>query len=234
MSWLRLDDGFDTHRKILALGSDQRRWTWQRVLLYTCRHRSDEVPDAIRDAIPKATPAFIRDCIRLGLVDLGDDGVKRVHDWSIYNGGTLEERIAAFLTQNPDASANEVQRAVGGKRELVLALVSALKAALQSETGGSSTGSPKVPRNRKGTVQGGSLGGSPTGSRSVLTQPHKNLPKAVTGTLDVQHHEPNGPGSENEETIDHDQLDRLHTKLAQATAAITSPFANHPRERNPT
>lgn len=27
MSWLRIDDSFDHHPKILALGSDQRRWT---------------------------------------------------------------------------------------------------------------------------------------------------------------------------------------------------------------
>lgn len=44
--------------------------------------------------------------------------------------------------------------------------------------------------------------------------------------------ETNGPGNEDEEEPDYDQLERLRDKLAQTETAITSPFANHPRERS--
>lgn len=86
MPWLRLDDTFDTHPKIVALATDERRWTWMRVLLYTTRHRTNLIPHGIRDIIPKATPAFLKDCVNIGLIDLDDDGMMRVHDWDDYNG----------------------------------------------------------------------------------------------------------------------------------------------------
>lgn len=86
LPWLRLDDNFSHHPKILGLGTDERRWTWQCVLLYTCRYSTDEVPATIRDAIPKATAAFLRDCVALGLLDEDDDGILHVHDWRDYNG----------------------------------------------------------------------------------------------------------------------------------------------------
>lgn len=86
MPWLRLDDNFSHHPKILGLGTDERRWTWQCVLLYTCRYSTDEVPATIRDAIPKATAAFLRDCVALGLLDEDEHGTLHVHDWRDYNG----------------------------------------------------------------------------------------------------------------------------------------------------
>jgi hypothetical protein len=85
MSWLRIDDSFDAHPKILALGSDQRRWTWVRVLVYTCRYRSGRIPLNITESVPRATPQFFRECVGLGLVD-DADGTLTVHDWDAYNG----------------------------------------------------------------------------------------------------------------------------------------------------
>lgn len=93
MAWLRIDDGFDSHPKILALGSDQRRWTWSRILVYTCRYRSATIPANITDSIPRATPQFLRECIEIGLVDSTDGGTLEVHDWDDYQaGGTTAER----------------------------------------------------------------------------------------------------------------------------------------------
>lgn len=129
MSWLRLDDGFDSHPKILGLNTDERRWTWQRVLIYTCRYRSPIVPPTIKDAIPKATPKFLTDCVSLGLIDVDKDGTMRVHDWRIYNGETVAEKVAAYLAQKPDATANEVHKALGGKREAVLTVYAQIKEA---------------------------------------------------------------------------------------------------------
>lgn len=87
MAWLRIDDGFDHHPKILALGSDQRRWTWIRVLIYTCRYRNPTIPRNITDSVPRATPQFLSECVELGLVDVTDEGTQVVHDWADYQAG---------------------------------------------------------------------------------------------------------------------------------------------------
>lgn len=87
MSWLRIDDGFDSHPKILGLGTDTRRWTWQRILIYACRHGEAIVPPSIRDIVPKATPGFLEDCVQLGLLDVDKRGVMRVHNWARYQAG---------------------------------------------------------------------------------------------------------------------------------------------------
>lgn len=87
MAWLRIDDGFDHHPKVLALGSDQRRYTWMRILIYTCRYRSPVIPSGISDSVPRATRQFLRECVELGLVDVTDNGTHEVHDWADYQAG---------------------------------------------------------------------------------------------------------------------------------------------------
>jgi hypothetical protein len=135
MSWLKLDDGFDTHRKILGLKTDARRWTWQRILLYTCRYRSPIVPENIQEAVPKATKKYLEECVNLGLLDVAADGTLKVHDWRIYNGETVAEKVLAYLEQKPDATANDVHKALGGKREVVLSVYAQLRR----------SGTPSVP-----------------------------------------------------------------------------------------
>lgn len=135
MSWLKLDDGFDTHPKILGLKTDARRWTWQRILIYTCRYRSAVVPETIGDVIPKANKKYLEDCVELGLIDVEKDGTMKVHDWRIYNGETVAEKVSAYLVQKPNATANEVYKAIGGKREVVLTVYAQIIAA----------GTPLVP-----------------------------------------------------------------------------------------
>lgn len=87
MSWLKIDDLFDTHPKLLGLRTDDRRWTWVRILIYTSRHQSPTVPQNIRDAVAKATPAFVQDCVNLGLIDVSEDNTMTVHDWHKYQAG---------------------------------------------------------------------------------------------------------------------------------------------------
>lgn len=136
MARLWLDDEFSSHPKLLELGSRDRRWTWLEVLVYTCKHGSPLVPLGIRDVIAKATPAFLGKCERVGLLDRVG-GCLYVHDWHEYQG-TLEARVEAFLARNPAASANEVQQAVAGKREAVLAAVKRFR---QQSPNGSEGGS---------------------------------------------------------------------------------------------
>ena len=164
MTWLRVDDGFTEHGKIVSLKRADR-WTWLELLCYCSRQgNGGQFSDGICDVLKWVSPAFLRRCVEarrlgdeVGLLEVvtGSDGTDwepvgnhyQVHDWAVYNGATIEARIAAFLEQNTDATANEVHRAVGGNRKVVLAEIARLR-----ETGGSiggtSTGTKVVTRAR--------------------------------------------------------------------------------------
>jgi len=57
----------------------------------------------------------------------------RVHDWLIYNG-TIEQKVAAYLDDHPLASANEVHKQIGGRRDDVLAAVKQYQTGSQGGT----------------------------------------------------------------------------------------------------
>lgn len=84
MAWLRIDDGFPEHRKIIALKRTER-WTWMELMCY-CARQNDmgHVPEGVGDIVRGATPAFIRKCVEIELLDRDEDGL-RVHDWHDYN-----------------------------------------------------------------------------------------------------------------------------------------------------
>lgn len=192
MPWLRADDTFDTHPKIVALGSDERRWTWTRVLLYTCRHGGSLIPDGIRDIIPKATPAFLRDCIQIGLVDMVEDRM-HVHDWADYNlsrvdGDDLEQRVADALADHPDASANEVHRMVGGRKQAVLSIVRRFRTGSPPGSGTSTEpvpGTDREPVTRAGArarpVPAPTPGTTPPSSTSRANPDDDDLDQALHG-----------------------------------------------------
>lgn len=117
MAWLRLDDGFASHPKIAALNDREYR-VWTRLLLYCARYRTEgKLPDNALVEIPQLTKVMLRKFRDLRLLDPGDI----VHDWRQYNAQTIAEKVAAYLEEHPDATANEIHRVVGGKREIVLA-----------------------------------------------------------------------------------------------------------------
>ena len=121
MAWLRIDDGLTEHRKLLDLPRNDR-WTWMELLCYVARQNNGgHVPGGVITTMKHVTPRFLERCQTVGLLDTDDqDGRLVVHDWAIYNGGTVAERVAAYLTEHPEASGNEVLKAVGGTRKLVL------------------------------------------------------------------------------------------------------------------
>lgn len=128
MSWARLDDGMDSHPKMLALGDgvkgNHRRYLWLRVLMHTSRHGSGVIPPNIGEAISGANKAFIRDCVTIGLADQETDGTIIVHDWLLYADVPIRDKVRYYLGRFPDASANEVIRGInGGTREIVLSEV---------------------------------------------------------------------------------------------------------------
>jgi hypothetical protein len=157
MAWLRIDDGFPEHRKVLALKRTER-WTWVELMCY-CARQNDmgRVPHGVGDIVRGATRAFIRKCVDVGLIDETDEGLV-VHDWLIYNADTIEAKVAAYLASHPEAGANEVQRAIGGKREIVLEVVR------RHQENGSLLVPDAVPENHPS--------GSFSGTKSVHARAH--------------------------------------------------------------
>lgn len=120
MAWLRVDDGFAEHHKILQLTRGER-WTWMELLCHVARQNNGgHVSPGVVSTMRHVTPKFIGKCRHVGLIDEDDTGQLVVHDWAIYNGGNVEARVRAYLEASPEASANDVAKAVGGGRKLVL------------------------------------------------------------------------------------------------------------------
>jgi hypothetical protein len=184
MSWLRIDDGFAQHPKIVQL-TPKDRWTWLELLCYCARYRTGgRVPAGIAEVVRGTTPAFLARCERLRLLEAAAGGDFLVHDWQIYNGETIAEKVAAYLWKTPDATANEVHKSIGGKRETVLAEVARLR-----KTGGSPPGSP--PGTSSGTQTG-----SPRARARTRPVPKEKEPKAVA--LDVDAPAANGEPRDDE------------------------------------
>lgn len=123
MSWLRLDDGFGEHPKFDGWTIAQR-WAWLEVLLYCARRETEgRIPD-VRLLPRNVTPALLERALASGLADRHDDESLHVHDWKIYNPPRdLDDRVREFVATHPDASANDVVKALGGNRNRILALV---------------------------------------------------------------------------------------------------------------
>jgi hypothetical protein len=100
LGWLRLDDGFTQHPKILALGGPAQRWVWLEILEYCARYKTrGKVPRNIADAVPRATRALLARAVEVGLLTETTQDKScafLVHDWAKYNppDPTGAERVA--------------------------------------------------------------------------------------------------------------------------------------------
>lgn len=182
MPWLRIDDGFTEHRKIVALKRADR-WTWMELLTYCARQGSGHVPAGITDVLRWVTPAFLEQCVAVGLLDpddrfptgsAGSHHGYQVHDWLEYNapkieGDDLEQRVADALAEYPDASATEVHRMVGGRKQAVLALVKRFRPVPPPVP-------PQVPGNRQGTDA------EPVTRAAARARPHPTPPLRTTSS----------------------------------------------------
>lgn len=85
MPWLRIDDGYAEHRKLLQLKRTDR-WTWTEILCWCARQADNgHVPAALGEILRHATPTFLHNCATIGLLDPTETGDYTVHDWHIYN-----------------------------------------------------------------------------------------------------------------------------------------------------
>lgn len=160
MSWLRIDDGFTANKKVAQLSDGEFR-CWMRLLCH-CAHTGDPLvtPASVRE-VATLTKARVKRYAELGLLDAAEGG-HVVHDWIVYSDASVADKVAYFLGEHPEASANDVVRAVGGKREIVLAEVARLRVGTESGSLGTDPPVPKVVLTR------------------VLPAPPQESPKAVT------------------------------------------------------
>ena len=104
MAWLRLDDGFPEHRKVLALPRKDR-WTWLETLAYVARQNNGgHVPNGVTGIIRSVTKSFLCSAVSVGLLDINSDGYV-VHDWDVYNpkDPTNSERQRRYRNANRNA-----------------------------------------------------------------------------------------------------------------------------------
>jgi hypothetical protein len=149
VSWLRLDDGFDTHPKVLQL-TELQRWRWTRLLLYCARYETEGVVtrDVMRElGLSRAADKLLH--LNLLLASTSGPDIFVVNDWAIYNPGrrddeAVENAVRAALVEHEAASANEIAGIVGGNRKAVLGLIRRFRA-------GSLNGSLVVPGTTEGT-----------------------------------------------------------------------------------
>lgn len=117
MAWLRIDDRFTEHRKIVALRRGDR-FTWVELLCYCARHGSAHVPEGITDVLKAVTPGFIQQCVKVGLLDENGDGY-HVHDWDVYNpkDPLKADRMARYRAKKRGDVDDDVDERVDADQE---------------------------------------------------------------------------------------------------------------------
>ena len=100
MTWLRLDDKITRHPKLLSFDR-KSRWIWLEILCFAAEFRSPVLPANIRDAVPHATPAFLKKAVSVGLLEETANGLT-IHDWAVYqpNDPTAATRSKAYRDRN--------------------------------------------------------------------------------------------------------------------------------------
>jgi len=108
MPWLRIDDGFTEHRKLLMLKRHDR-WTWMEIMTYCARQNDGgHVPAGISDILRYVTPQFLKKCVDAGLLDEDGTGYS-VHDWLDYNprDPTNATRQQRYRSRNRNGEVTE-------------------------------------------------------------------------------------------------------------------------------
>jgi hypothetical protein len=82
VSWVRLDDGFTNHPKIVQLSDSEFR-TWIRLLCYCARVEDPTVDAATKREVAGLSTKRIARFVELGLLDSSGDG-NEIHDWVKY------------------------------------------------------------------------------------------------------------------------------------------------------
>lgn len=120
MSRVLLDDRFPFHPKIRVL-SDRHFRAWVKLLCLCSQQDEATVDEALLKEV-RLSPRDASKLVSVGLLDTHGDRWA-VHNFDLYNGASVEERVASYLRDHPDASANQVARQIPASRNAVLAAV---------------------------------------------------------------------------------------------------------------
>lgn len=240
MPWVRLDEGFARHPKVAAAGPLGLAMQVAG-LCYCNQYLTDGfVP---RHVVPSLLnlEGIAMNMWHNETIGGGDDATWELVVATLTETGLWRQveggyEIHDYLTYQPskaDVVAERKQKSEAGRLGGIKSAKTRTAKTSRNEAPAQAPAQAKSqhpPKQNASKTQAEAQAESKPGSVPV-----SKTPKAVTSTYTParEDHEPNGPGSEEEETIDYDQLERLHQKLAHATDAITSPFVGHPRERSP-
>jgi len=108
MAWLRLDDTFLDHPKIIGL-TDRDLRTWLTILLYAARYRTGgHIPKPAHRALT-LTPARVTLYTQAGLLDRDHVDELHIHDWARYNPAdpTGADRQRRYRDTHRNGNRNE-------------------------------------------------------------------------------------------------------------------------------
>jgi hypothetical protein len=105
VSWVRLDDGFTNHPKIVQLSDSEFR-TWIRLLCYCARVEDPSVDLATKREVAGLTSRRVSRFAELGLLDRLDASYE-IHDWSTYRkkDETNADRQARWRSRQKNRNA---------------------------------------------------------------------------------------------------------------------------------
>jgi hypothetical protein len=104
MAWLRLDDGFAQHPKLVGWTPAQK-WALVELFCYCARHKTEGYVPADFSLLPRGVTRRVLELAeQSGLVDRHDDGALVIHDWSAYNPSDVT--AAARMKRMRERNAN--------------------------------------------------------------------------------------------------------------------------------
>lgn len=139
MTWLRLDDGFASNKKIAALTDGELR-VWMRLLCWCAKEQDPTVDSIAVGEVKGLTYARVDRYAELRLLDVVGDTFE-IHDWEKYQprDATNAERQARWRSRNNAARNGESNGEV--RDEIVT-----------SRTGTSASPSRPVPKSKTNTL----------------------------------------------------------------------------------
>jgi hypothetical protein len=247
--WLQIDEGFDTHRKTLALcrilGNPEGGMYLLRLWKWACRSSPDgnltgtepaDLEEIVR--FRGAPGAFYAAAVAVGFVDELPGGEKRLHDWADWTGGDLvemakEARRKWWARQHAKGSCG----GVSGHPDQGPCPICTRD---HSDSGGNMSGGPSADRRRTSTVDKTSPGktrqgktrseegeGTPRGNPARPPSLFDRLLDAFGKAWSVKYEEPYTPTP-----ADRSQLGRLlqALKTPEESAALPALFDAYLRD----
>lgn len=118
MTWLRLDDNFADHPKLVEL-TEVERWRWMTVLLYCARQQTGGIVTPAAARALGIRPQLARKFLKVGLLDETENGEAMVHNFRRYNpvDPSSASRKRAYRERQRNAKGTEQERQRNSQRD---------------------------------------------------------------------------------------------------------------------